>query len=148
MASAITIAEFRAQTVMPAGDVDRLELQAPGFLAAHIEAVTERSLTRLRKRYRLSAPYPKPLKDWVTRIVTAGAYRRLGINTEDNAFADIVAEAQAAVDEIKEAADGKDGLLELAQGDTESTAVSKGGPIGYGEASPYDWIDVQRGAVP
>jgi len=50
-----------------------------------------------------------------------------------------------AVAELKEAADSKDGLFDLPlRADTTATGVSKGGPRGYSEASPYTNLDRQR----
>ncbi len=45
---------------------------------------------------------------------------------------------------MKEAADSAEGLFELPlRADLETSGVSKGGPLGYTEASPYRWTDRQ-----
>jgi hypothetical protein len=48
--------------------------------------------------------------------------------------------------ELKEAADSKDGLLELPSRNTDvlGSAVNIAGPLGYSEQSPYTWTDRQR----
>jgi hypothetical protein len=45
---------------------------------------------------------------------------------------------------LKEAADAKDGLIDLPlRADTTASGISRGGPLAYTETSPYAWTDVQ-----
>jgi len=92
------------------------------------------------------APVPEIVLEWLERLVTRDCYVKRGFNPGDDAEDnEILARAVAAEAEIKEAADGKDGLFELpVRDDVTTTAVTKGGPLGYSESSPYVSFDLQR----
>jgi phage gp36-like protein len=142
---------FKARSIMPATDVDDLESIAAGWVDMQLEQVSRWIDSRLRKRY--DAPFdvatcPEIVKSWLTRLVTLRAYLRRGVDATDAQFEMIKADAEAAAVEIKEAADSADGLFDLPLKDSsKATGVSQGGPFVYSEASPYDFIDVQREAV-
>ena len=61
----------------------------------------------------------------------------------------LIVEAEAAAkSEVTEAADSEEGKFDLPlRQDTTATGVSKGGPLGYSEVSPYTWTDRQREAL-
>lgn len=146
----MTVAEFTLRTVMPAEDVAYLESAFAGFLAARLAANTSRIYARLRKRYAVpfSAPVPEVALDWLTKITTVEAYQKRGWNTSDEQSKDIAGAAATAFEEIKEAADAEGGLFDLPlREDTTEEGVNKGGPFVYAEASPHEWLDVQREAV-
>ena len=46
-------------------------------------------------------------------------------------------------DEIKEAADGKDGLFDIPIVEDLDSAITTGFVLGYSEQSPYTWTDVE-----
>jgi phage gp36-like protein len=151
MSQYLTRAEFRAITTMPAGDVDDIEVAAPGWIDAQSTVVSGIIDARLRKRYAapFEAPYPDVVRLWCSRILTLRAYLRRGVDARDAQFEVIQKDAEAASAEIKEAADSKDGLFELPiRQDLPTTgAIARGGPFGYSEASPYTWTTVQSEAA-
>lgn len=133
--------------VIPAGMLALLP--AVTFFDIRIAARTSWINARLAKRYAVpfdQAAPPDIVLDWLTRLITADAYARRGFNPTSSQDADaIIAARDRALDEIKEAADSKDGLFELPlrDDDASSSAIAKAGPLGYSEASPYTWADLQ-----
>ncbi len=137
----LTLAQFKARTLMSPSEVDYVETDSPGFTVTRIAVRTSWMHQRLRKRYGLSLPFETPpeiLLGWLVDMVTWDVMRRRGLNPNDPAgqlFSDAVTQALA---EIKEAADSKDGLFDIAEAADESgSSVTTGGPLGYSEASPY-----------
>lgn len=151
MSQYLTLADFRAITIMPASDVDELEAAAAGWVAAQSTVVSGIIDARLRKRYAapFEAPYPDAVKDWCCRVLTLRAYLRRGVDASDKQFQVVLDDAQRAEAEIKEAADSKDGLFELPlRQDLPTTGgIARGAPYGYSEASPYTWTTKQVEAV-
>lgn len=147
MSQYLTLAEFRAITTMPWGDVDDLEVAAPGWIVNQVIVASGLIDGRLRKRYAAPfvAPVPDIVRSWTARIVTLRAYLRRGVDARDAQFQVILDDATRAEAEIKEAADSKDGLFELPiRQDLPTTGgIARGGPLGYSEASPYTWTTVQ-----
>lgn len=147
----LNITGFKARSVMPPEDVDRLEAQYQGFLTTALADHQERIESRLRKRYAIPFADPVPLTAvrWLVSIVTALAYDRRGWNPSSQENERIGKAADTAEAEIKEAADSDAGLfdLPLRRDLPQSSGVSAGGPFGYSEASPYAWTDVQRDEV-
>lgn len=143
-ASYVSTAEFRARTAMPAEQVDRLEQRAPGWLAQQLASSSRWADMYLAKRYAVPfhAPYPEAVQSWVVRMVTKRAYLHLGIVASDEQQALINADAEKAEEEIKQAADGQLGLIDLAEQGRH--AVSVGGTRVYSETSPYVGGDVRR----
>ncbi len=147
--SFLTVEEFTDLTVMPCEDVAGLESQQPGFLVAQLQVQSARIASRLRKRYgELAAPYPDVVRGWLATVVTPIAYRRRGVNPNDQTLAQLDKEAETASLEIKEAADSETGLFDIPlRQDTAATGIEKGGPLGYSEPDAYSWMDAQRDAV-
>lgn len=142
----LTFDEFKSLSVMPGEDLDALEQVSPGWIDTQLEYWSAQIDSRLRKRYAapFSSPYPIAVKGWLSRLVTVRAYLRRGVDPSDLQFAEIKADADAAVAEIKEAADANTGLFDLPlREDTTSTGVSKGAPMSYSEQSPFVWMDQQ-----
>jgi hypothetical protein len=142
----LTTAEFKTYTVMPAVDVDALEAAAPNWLANQLLSASVHLDARLRKRYAVpfAAPVPEIVKMWVTRVVTLRAYLRRGVDASDLQFAEIKADADTAVAEVKEAADAAAGLFDLPlRADSTASAITAPSPLAYSESSPYTWTDVQ-----
>jgi len=93
-----------------------------------------------------AAPYPVPriCFVWLTRMVTPEMYWKRGVNPQDPAIAEAEKLRDLAYEQIKEAADSKDGLYDLPIADNETTsAIAQGGPLGYSETSPYVWTDLE-----
>jgi hypothetical protein len=143
-----TVIEFRDRTIMPGEDVDELESRYPNFLSSRLAIWSAWLDARLRKRYAtpFEAPAPLIVIGWLTALVTLDAYARRGFNPSGEADqASIIAPADRAMAEVKEAADSKEGLfdLPLRQDAAGSSGIVNGGPLGYSEASPYIWADLQ-----
>ncbi len=142
----LTFDDFKALSLMPSEDLDAVEQASPGWIAAQLEYWSAQIDSRLRKRYAapFSSPYPIAVRGWLARIVTIRCYLRRGVDPSDLQFAEIKADADTAVAEIKEASDSVTGLFDLPlREDTTSTGATKGGPFVYSEASPYAWMDAQ-----
>jgi len=150
MAALLSPADFRTRSVMPTEDVDALEAQYPGLVAKLIGGREAWMHARLAKRYAVpfdAASPPEVALEWVTALVTIALYMRRGFNPSSEQDNLIVSEANRAQTEILEAANSETGLFELP---LRQDAPSVGGaigaePFGYSEATPYDWLDVQRG---
>lgn len=145
MAAYLTLAAFKVRSLMPQTDVEALEALAPGFVDGQLEYYSRWIDARLRKRY--AAPFETPnetVKEWLSRLVTVRCYLRRGVDPTDEQFVSIKEDRDEARDEIKEAADSETGLFDLPLLDAaDGTAVSKGGPYGYSEQSPYVAFDRQ-----
>jgi hypothetical protein len=136
---------FKARSDMPATDVDTLDARETGFFDAALEDQSRWIDSRLSKRYAVPflAPYPRAVMRWLARLVTVDAYLKRGVDPNDLQFAITTAKAEEAKAEIKEAADEQNGLFELPLLEGGATAATRGGPLGYSEASPYVWTDRQ-----
>lgn len=104
-------------------------------------------LARLAKRYNrktiADAP-PEIVLGWLEALVTLDCFLVRGFNPGSKQDEQIIARAEKASADLKEAADAKDGLFDLPLIDNEdATAISKGAPLAYTEASPYVGFDVQ-----
>lgn len=140
---------FKGLSVMPASDIDEIEAVASGWVQAQLDYWSSWIDARLTKRYEapFEAPFPVAVTGWLARIVTLRCYLRRGVDPNDPQFEEIRADADAAREEIREAADSEVGLFELPlREDTTASGVSRGGPRGYSEASPYVGFDVQSAA--
>jgi hypothetical protein len=135
---------------MPPADVDAVDSLYPGTFDAIAVAVSSMFEARLSKRYAtpFEAPYPESLRWAVAHVVAAELWAKRGYNPS-GADEIIQRRKQEALDWLKEAADSKDGLLELPKrADTiGASGVTKGGPIATSQASPYEWIDDQARAL-
>lgn len=140
---------FRARTAMAAGEVDYVEGQEPGFITKRIAMRTSWMHARLRKRYGKSLPFGDPVPEillvWLVALVTYDVMRKRGMNPQDPFGDMLVKEADKAEEEIKEAADSKDGLFDLPSPEDGDSNVSTGGPLGYSETSPY--VGMQKQAT-
>lgn len=144
------LAYVKAQGLMPKSDVDALETkEGAGFVDGVCEVVSRIFDSKLVKRY--AVPQPSPFPDSLRRRVTDVVVRRLygrrgwppgGGGPDD----EVVKAADAAEAWLTDAVESEHGLSELVRTNGVS-AVEKGGPLGYSEASPYDWMDRQSEAV-
>jgi hypothetical protein len=147
----LTPLEWRTRTAMPSGDCASLETDEPGYVAARIELHGSKIDARLAKRYAtpFATPVPPIVLGWVEALVTYDAYKKRGFNPSAMQDQTILDDAKTALEEIKEAADAKDGLFDLPlRADLPGqSGIDRGGPICYSESSPYEWTDRQREAI-
>ena len=133
---------------MPPADVDALEALYPGVVDGVATSVSRMFDARLTKRYAapFAEPVPEALKWNVAHVVVAALWQKRGYNPGSAQDAIVQQNKADALAWLKEAADSKDGLVELPLKEGEGEAVTKAAPLGYSEASPYRWTDVQRDA--
>ena len=142
------VVDFRTRTFMPDEDVDLLWTARPGYIEAALRGATADIYSRLRKRYQVPFnPEPEIVVSWKAKIVTPEAYRARGFNPSDTTLEAAEKDRDRVYEQIKEAADAKDGLFDLPLAEGQGEGISKGGPLGYSEASPYDWTDAQSEAL-
>lgn len=144
----LAVEGFRARTIMSEEEVDYLETKYPGWLDQRLVIRSAQINARLAKRYAVSLDTtdpPEVVLEWLTALVTLDGYMKRGFNPVSEQDKLVVEAADRAREEIKEAADSKDGLFELPvkQAAEGSSAISRSGPIAYTETSPYTWLDSQ-----
>jgi phage gp36-like protein len=147
--SYLDLAEYKKYSILPSVDIDDVETIQAGWIDRKLRAASNHVDARLRKRYSVpfSAPFPDAVCDWVARLVDPLVLKKRGVDATDEQFISIVEDAVAAREDIKEAANAEDGLFDLPVADTaDASAISKGAPLGYSEASPYVGMDVQEDA--
>jgi len=145
--SYLTLAEYKSYSVLPSVDIDDVETIQVGWIDRKLRAISYGVDARLRKRYAVpfSAPYPDAVCDWVARLMDVALLLKRGVDATDEQFVSILEDSKRAREEIKEAADAEQGLFDLPALDTaDASAISKGEPLGYSEASPYVGGDVQE----
>ena len=148
MSQYCTITQLKMLGSMPAEDIDALNAMYPGVVDANIVSVSGQMDARLSKRYAapFGTPYPDALVSVCARLTAYRLWLKRGFNPNGATDQAIQQDAKDADEWLKEAANSKDGLIDLPakQEATLSSAVSVGGPMGYSETSPYVWMDRQR----
>jgi hypothetical protein len=98
--------------------------------------------------YRAATPVPETVLGWLAALVTVDAYDRIGRDPSDPVLQTEKERYDAAVAELKEAADQDTGLFELPVNDgaPATSAVDVGGPFFYSEPDAFRWMDRQREA--
>lgn len=129
---------------MPAEDIDDLEIRYPGLFDQLALAVSRTFDARLLKRY--AAPFvdpPETLKWHVAHVVAAALWQKRGYNPGSAQDQIIETNRVEALAWLKDAADSKEGLVELPRREDQPgvSGISRGGPLFYSEASPYAWLD-------
>ena len=146
MASYLSTAQFKTRTLMPSEFVDAIEDVDAGWTLIQLEEVSAWINSHLRKRYDapFQEPYPIQVLSWLTRIVTVRCFLKRGVDATDEQFLSIQQDAIDAKAEILDASNGDAGLFDLPlRSDTTATGISKGGPFGYSEQSPYVGFTMQ-----
>lgn len=148
MSQYLTVVEYRLLTLLPVNVIDEVEARTAGWLDAQLRIVSSRFDARLTKRYAapfVATPYPTVITEWLAHIVDWRAYLKRGVNSLDTEAAEYKQQHDTALTELQEAANSETGLFELPlrQDVPGASGVSKGGPQGYSEASPYVWMDEQ-----
>ena len=124
-----------------------METIQAGWVDRKLRAISRAVDARLRKRYTVpfEAPYPDAVCDWVARIADPVVLKKRGVDATDEQFQSIAEDATLAREEVAEAANADEGLFDLPVSDSaDASAISKGGPYGYSEASPYVAGDLQE----
>jgi len=156
MESYLTAVQYRTRTTIPIRLVD--ECMAGGVRGKDVQLWLDDASSyikaRLVKRYAVDfsdpGPTPKAIYRWLVMLVDCEVWKCVGGPPEGREDGWYDADRKRVTDELKEAADSKDGLFELPLRSTDplgSSAVNVGGPLGYSEASPYAWTDRQVEAV-
>lgn len=133
---------------MTPGDLQAINALYAGFIDSAILDESAYVDSRLTKRYScpFTAPVPIAVKRWVRDLVLPRVLDRRGTNPKDNDLREqLEKNRDRALEEIKEAADSKEGLFDLPlRADTNATGVVGAAPILKVETSPYAWIDTER----
>lgn len=146
MAAYLTFAEFKARTVLNNADVDLVNTKKADFFETCLADESAWIDARLCKRYGVpfTAPVPSAVFRWLVQIVTFKACLVLGWSPESAQDAWIKDQHDLAIAEVKEAADSETGLFDLPRRqDLTTSGITKAGPLGYSEASPYTWTTRQ-----
>lgn len=143
-----SLADFKLRTLMRAADVDGLENQFPGFIAAQINIYTSKIYSRLAKK-----PYAVPFTNvpdivigWCVAMVTPIAYLKRGVDPNGSQFTTIKEMADLAEKELTEAANEETGLFDLPMIENAQPATSAGlltTTLADSQSDPYEWTDVQ-----
>jgi hypothetical protein len=95
--------------------------------------------------YSASTPVLEVILGWLVAMVDVAVWQKRGANPQDPTIGEALKERDAALAELKETADSKDGLFDLPLNDqVGESAVRHGGPLMYTEASPYVSADRQE----
>jgi hypothetical protein len=143
----LTVEEFTIRATIPRSFVDDLERQEPGWVAMQLKQESGWINARLLKRYAVpfASPYPDTACYWLTLLVQAACLRRRGVNALDSGAIQWFEDEKAARLEVEKAANPENGTYELPlRDDTTAEGVTRKGPSGYAEHSPYAWTDQQR----
>ena len=143
---------IRDHGTMDPESVDAFEASSPGVIDKLAESVSKIFDAKLRKRYAapFKEPYPEALRYHVAQFVCFQIWIRRGFNPGSEQDALLTRMRDEAYEWLQEAADSKDGLIELPLRETdppEGKAIVRSGPIGRSDASPYEWTDRQRARI-
>lgn len=140
MAAYLDTPTLKLLSIIPPDYLDFIESSQAGWTAKVLERWSAWIDARLAKRYAtpFGSPAPIAVQGWLSDIVTHEAYLKRGIDPTDQQVQDVAGARKRAEEEIKEAADAKDGMFELPlRADTTAQGISKGAPLFYSETSPY-----------
>lgn len=144
--AAITPAEYVNLSLLSRGLVDGFAFEAESWLLAQLDVVTAEVYGVLRKRY--AVPFVDPptiVKGWVAAIVDLRLLVKTGVSPLDVVYETTRTRVEAVNADIRGAADGENGLLELVEtGDAGPSAAVAPVTFVSSQASPYVWQDDQR----
>lgn len=142
----LVLATYRSRAGIPGAWIDAIEVGTPGWVDTLLEDLSAAIDARLAKRYAVpfAAPPPRAVLRWIAALADVRVLLKRGIDQTDRQYEDIARLADTAEKELAEAADGNTGLFDLPKrADTDASGISRGGPLGYSEASPYVGFDEQ-----
>ena len=142
---------FRDLTTIPSAFVDDVEKVSPGWIENQLDYWARWIDSRLRKRYATpfaafgdAPPTPAGVQGWLARIVTLRVWLKRGVDPNDIQFDTVKQDAVDAQTEVLEAANSDTGWFDLPlRTDEDGSAINRGNPRYYSEASPYVWTDQQ-----
>lgn len=111
--------------------------------ATGLTAVFPAGTYGLDNSYAAAPPVPEILLSWLVALVDYAVMRKRRGNPDDPGLVMFKENADLARDEIKEAADSKDGLFDLPSSEDQDSAVTTASPLGYSETSPYVAFDIE-----
>jgi len=149
-ALSVEIAQAGTGVIVPAGEL--FLVITPNFVTTTIDDHTDKIVSRLVKRYpapTAANPWPDPVANliqrWCAKMVARDCFAKRGWSPQSESDRDDIEKAaDTAEAELKEAADGQNGLLELALADDGNTSVVAPTPLAYSEQSPYTASRRQR----
>lgn len=141
----LTVTEYKTLSLLPTGYIDEvaaIAIASPGdWLTAQLNYWSGFIDSRLRKRYPevpFTSPYPYAVQGWLARLLDKVVQLKRGVDPTDAEMQLIVDQFNAALGEIKEAADGNEGLFDLPKHSNDTgTAISRAPTLSYTEQSPY-----------
>ena len=151
MSSYLDITKLKNLVLIPSSYVDEVELGAPGYVQGQLDYWARWIDSKLAKRYVVpfaahdaTPATPVAVQGWLARLIAPRLMLKRGVDQNDLQFETILEDARDAKTEIDEASDAVDGLYDLPLLSTASSGgITKGGPLGYSETSPYVWADSQ-----
>lgn len=148
----LTNAQFKGLTLAPAAYVDAIETQEAGWTQGRLKHWSAWINARLAKRY--ATPFapdpntPETVTGWLEALVTWEVYLKRGVDPTNGQVQDAKTRHDDAKKEILDAVDLERARPELPLlNTTDAHGITKGGPLAYNEAGPYEWLTVQRDAV-
>lgn len=151
MSEYATLQDVKFIGIMPSEDVDELELRYPAIVQKFSTMVSNRFDSMLVKRYAVpfETPYPPAIVTAVCHVVAYWLFLKRGFNPSSQQDMLVKELADEHLAWVKDASDPEKGLVELPlkAAPLGPSAVSAGGPLAYGEASPYRWVDLQAQAL-
>jgi len=144
----LTLQQFKELAALPPQYIEAIEEIDEGWTERQLLRKSRWIDARLRKRYAVpfTLPAPDAVQDWLVRLVTLPLFLKRGVDPNDQQFEEYRSDAEKAEREVLEAANSDTGLFDLpllAAQPGSPSAISRGGPFGYSEQSPYVAFDEQ-----
>lgn len=143
--SYVTTQRFILLTTIVEERIAELRARSPGYLEAILEAESRNLEDSLRHRYAIPFPSNHPtIEKWIVLLVQPEVALKAGYDPNDVAYQGFVRLYDVAREQIAMAAKPESTGVSLPLVSAQdSSAISKGGPFGYAESSPYTWTDEQ-----
>lgn|SRR5512133_900986 len=145
----LTTERFCDLTVLAEERIQELFVRRPRFLETHCDMALRNIEDRLRHKYAIPFPPSHPtIEGWIVSIVQPKAALKVGIDPGDPGYVEMVRLSTEVNLELTDASDMQSSRWNLPRISAQDpSAIAKGEPFGYSEASPYDWTDRQWGDV-
>ena len=145
----LTVERFNDLSVLAEERVQELCTRRPAFLDTQFDVALRSIEDRLRHKYVVPFPPAHPtIEGWIVSIVQPKAALKVGIDPGDPGYVEMVRLSTEVNLELTDASDMQSSRWNLPRIPAQdASAIAKGEPFGYSEASPYDWTDGQWGDV-